>query len=367
MRFILWASFTVLFEHFTVTAASVRSEIPSLCSYEDLLPAMAHQQSLMDSGESLFQNGPTLKHVPLRDILGSNGMARRADIPALDFLIEHDRSMIPIYIDRMVPFVIKNIPAAHAFSHSQDDFFSQTRSQALLQRVISVMVINGSEHKYYPPMSEPAQPAHGYRKKMTVAEFLHTSSHEQQNQDAPRYYASFKTSALHAQSNPLHNSPPMKQLLEIFGHQLLQVPEHSPEQLHIRAGFRDVKVALHFDIQANFVFQSRGSKQFVLLHPLQGKLINWENNASHPYYRQSTDWPQRSSPEFMQKVHGLAHLLLPGEILHVPSLWWHYVEANDPPPSQMWNTFNQFHVPPQNAKHSMLLLCGLTKDIRKCK
>jgi len=273
--------------------------------------------------------------------------------------------MIPIYIDRMVPFVIKNIPAAQTFSHS-DNFFLQAESQTLLQRIVSIMVINGSEYKYHPTRSEPGLlPTHGYRKKMTVAEFLNTSFHEQQNQDTPRYYASFKTSALHSQSHPLHNSSPIKLLREIFGHHLLRVPEHSLEQLHIRAGFRDVKVALHFDIQANFILQSRGSKQFVLLHPLQGDLIHWERNVSHPYYRQSTDWPRRSSPDYMQKVHGLAHLLTPGEVLHVPSLWWHYVEANQPPHSDMWSTFNQFHVPPKTTPDSIFLPCGLARGDKK--
>jgi len=76
-------------------------------------------------------------------------------------------------------------------------------------------------------------------------------------------------------------------------------------------------------------------KRVVLFNPVEGHKLHWVNDDAHPHFRQALVWPrlnlqnQSEFPDFLG-AKALQVVLHPGDMLLIPALWLHYLEAKSP-------------------------------------
>ncbi|XP_046864520.1 hypoxia-inducible factor 1-alpha inhibitor-like [Xenia sp. Carnegie-2017] len=95
-------------------------------------------------------------------------------------------------------------------------------------------------------------------------------------------------------------------------------------------GMPDVITRLHYDVMQNVFIQLQGWKRFILFSPDHfGKLYPYP--LGHPHDRQSMvdiEYPDYQRFPKFRHVKGLMAILGPGDVLYLPSCWWHEVESN---------------------------------------
>lgn len=84
----------------------------------------------------------------------------------------------------------------------------------------------------------------------------------------------------------------------------------------------------HYDSGRNMVALLRGRRRYILTPPETCKHLGIISDRVHPSFRHSIlDW----SSEAMAKASGFANVkaidtvMRPGEVLYIPSYWFHYV------------------------------------------
>lgn len=102
--------------------------------------------------------------------------------------------------------------------------------------------------------------------------------------------------------------------------------------INCRFGMRGVTAAAHYDIGRNFVAMVKGRKRYILLSPREcGKLSLLPR--SHPSGRHtSIDWTDRTQLEThsdILRAHATETVLSAGEILYIPSYWFHFIVSQD--------------------------------------
>jgi hypothetical protein len=97
----------------------------------------------------------------------------------------------------------------------------------------------------------------------------------------------------------------------------------------LRLGFTPVTYATHFDGNDNWIVSLAGSRRVILIHPIEGiRKLRPVVNQSSSHYRQCEERGLlRELPRDMQQsIVAIAAELGPGDSLHVPAGWLHYLE-----------------------------------------
>lgn len=94
----------------------------------------------------------------------------------------------------------------------------------------------------------------------------------------------------------------------------------------------DNVTALHFDLPDNLVAQVHGTKRFILFPPRESKHVYAHPKLSSTPHLAHLD-PERPDlaryPE-ATKARGFSCTLEPGDLLFIPSRWWHYARSPEP-------------------------------------
>ncbi|CXH79733.1 conserved Plasmodium protein, unknown function [Plasmodium berghei] len=98
----------------------------------------------------------------------------------------------------------------------------------------------------------------------------------------------------------------------------------------LRIGQPNIFIWLHYDIPDNFLIQIKGRKKILLIHPKYIKYFNILNSSSsYNIFDILLKKKNRNKKEqIIKKIiikHAYVADLYEGEILHIPSLWMHYV------------------------------------------
>lgn len=108
---------------------------------------------------------------------------------------------------------------------------------------------------------------------------------------------------------------------------LMMVEPREQKGIHCRFGMRSVIAEAHFDGTRNAVVELAGMRRWIMTHPNQCSDMHMLLN-SHPSGRHSAvDW---SKPDLVKypnfaKVKGNEVILVPGDMLFVPTYWIHYI------------------------------------------
>jgi hypothetical protein len=100
----------------------------------------------------------------------------------------------------------------------------------------------------------------------------------------------------------------------------------------LRLGFSPVTYGAHFDGSDNWLMSMAGTRSVVVMQPREGAALRPQTNRSHPEYRQCElgfprDIDARAEPQAANARGLLAVLDSPGDSLHIPAGWTHYVEV----------------------------------------
>lgn len=99
-----------------------------------------------------------------------------------------------------------------------------------------------------------------------------------------------------------------------------------------RFGMRGVIAESHFDSGRNAIAVIRGSKRYILTPPESCKHLAIISNKKHPSFRHSqvdfTNLIQAEAHKF-QDVQSVETIVRAGEVLYLPSFWFHYIVSLD--------------------------------------
>jgi hypoxia-inducible factor 1-alpha inhibitor (HIF hydroxylase) len=96
-------------------------------------------------------------------------------------------------------------------------------------------------------------------------------------------------------------------------------------------GMHDVTTPVHYDGMENLFAMISGHKRCILFNPSQYRSL-YPFPAHHPHDRQSQvdfDNPNFDMFPRFREAHGYETILEPGEVLYIPSHWWHYIESEE--------------------------------------
>lgn len=102
--------------------------------------------------------------------------------------------------------------------------------------------------------------------------------------------------------------------------------------IQCRFGMRGIIAESHFDSGRNMVAMLKGTKRYILNPPRACSKLAIISDTEHPSYRHSViDWSdlnQASSHDF-QHVEAIDTIVHTGEVLYIPSWWFHYIISLD--------------------------------------
>jgi hypothetical protein len=111
----------------------------------------------------------------------------------------------------------------------------------------------------------------------------------------------------------------------------IPTPEFS-KGTQCRFGMRGVIAEAHYDSGRNMVAMLKGSKRYILTPPETCKRLAIISDKKHPSFRHSTidfsNLAQAKSNNF-QNVKSIETIVRTGEVLYVPSFWFHYIVSLD--------------------------------------
>ena len=123
--------------------------------------------------------------------------------------------------------------------------------------------------------------------------------------------------------------------------------------IQCRFGMKGVIAEAHYDGGRNMVAMLKGAKRYILNPPSECALLDIIADKGHPSYRHSTtDWSNEDEAraQGFEKARGIDTIVREGEILYIPSYWFHYIISLDysiqcnsrsgPPP----NANNEQHI-----------------------
>jgi len=88
----------------------------------------------------------------------------------------------------------------------------------------------------------------------------------------------------------------------------------------------------HNDGGRNMVAMLKGAKRYILAPPHACPSLSIVKEKAHPEYRHSlTDWsdPREALQEGFGQVDAIDTILHEGEVLYIPSYWFHYIASLD--------------------------------------
>eukprot|EP00903_Cladosiphon_okamuranus_P006282 g6164.t1 len=106
------------------------------------------------------------------------------------------------------------------------------------------------------------------------------------------------------------------------------IPDVSHQKgIQCRFGARGIIAESHFDHGKNFVLMLRGRKRYLLNPPRACSSLGIISEKAHPSFRHSdVDWSDEADwPEGFADAPALETVLEAGELLYIPSFWYHYI------------------------------------------
>jgi hypothetical protein len=98
--------------------------------------------------------------------------------------------------------------------------------------------------------------------------------------------------------------------------------------IQCRFGMRGIIAEAHYDSGRNMVAMLKGAKRYILNPPRECKNLGLIVDQKHPSYRHSTiDWSNidQATSEGFGSVDAVDTILQRGEVLYIPSYWFHYI------------------------------------------
>jgi oxalate decarboxylase/phosphoglucose isomerase-like protein (cupin superfamily) len=100
--------------------------------------------------------------------------------------------------------------------------------------------------------------------------------------------------------------------------------------IQCRFAMRGIISECHYDSGKNMIAMMHGAKRYILTPPHTCKYLGIISDKRHPSFRHSViDWSdlQQAAAHNFDKVDAIDTIVQEGEVLYVPSFWFHYIIA----------------------------------------
>ena len=100
--------------------------------------------------------------------------------------------------------------------------------------------------------------------------------------------------------------------------------------IQCRFGMRGIISESHYDSGRNMVAMVTGRKRYILTPPSSCRYLGIISDKKHPSFRHSViDWSdlQQGRAHSFDRVDGIDTIVRPGEVLYIPSFWFHYITS----------------------------------------
>lgn len=121
------------------------------------------------------------------------------------------------------------------------------------------------------------------------------------------------------------------------------IPEGSLFSTVLRISSPGIRLWTHYDVMDNFLIQVMGRKRVLLWPPCEHDNLYIEGSSS-PIIRINDPSVLQRYPKFASASTPIACLLEPGDVLFIPSLWFHNVSSDHDGPTVSINSFFR-HLP----------------------
>ena len=306
-------------------------ENADLCTLDEVGERLQPLQNRLSVGEALFRGAPRVMTANIKEIFANES---EGQIPALTM---NEMALAREFVLHHVPFVIRNVSAVKELESKWTQVYL---SQEVGSATMAVNVYKDKRFQYMHSAffeklrTQDPEEVHrivqspGYSERVTLnMSWLFDDAAKNQNNSKRMLYAMKAPGEAIRDEELMHRA---------FDEVMPLVRELKPDKKAImRIGFHELHYGAHFDYSANFLGQVAGVKKVMLFHPLEEHKFHWERNSDHPYFRHSRVWPRLNLrhdsefPDFMM-ANALQVALGPGDMMFIPPLWWHYVEAKLP-------------------------------------
>jgi hypothetical protein len=102
--------------------------------------------------------------------------------------------------------------------------------------------------------------------------------------------------------------------------------------IQCRFGMRGIIAETHYDSGKNMIAMLRGRKRYILTPPHTCKHLGIISDVRHPSFRHSViDWSDihQAQAHHFDQVDAIDTIVQEGEVLYVPSFWFHYIISLD--------------------------------------
>jgi len=320
-----------------------------LCNMRELELQWRRLDRLMDDGLPVFTNGPRVVQLPLERVIADESIARVPSVTGNDTA----RKLVLAN----VPFVFKSARALNLKKRWTAQYLKRDLGEV---QIMTQMYWNKQLRYYdpekaakskdaFPEVRDMTRPGATRRSLRTIAEMFGLDSKPNRSMlyGAITGYPLTEYLDYHL----------MQDAFDSFQH---HIKEHSSQDPDFRFGFDPTEYGMHFDWHSNFLAQIHGTKRVVLLNPLQEANLDWQRNEQHPEHRQVSSWPRSDSNHHLfKKAKSVQCILEPGDVLYIPPVWWHYLEAQ-PEMSDghaLWLSVNRMAEYLENEKGEDAYLC----------
>lgn len=306
-----------------------------MCSMDEVGERLKPLRERLRAGKALFRGAPKVKTSYVKDIFRNESMGQ---IPSVSV---DEMALARNLVLRHAPFVIRNVSTV---KHLQRKWTQTYLNKELGSTRWAVDVYRNKQLRYVarhlwkkmkaqdPLGAQRLLKGTGFPKRIyRNTSWLFNHAAKQRPRGRGRLRNEFSMYAMKDYDGA--DEKPLRQAFDQF---MSLVRELRPdENAEMRIGFNELHFSTHFDLYANFLAQVAGVKRIVLFNPLEEHKLHWERNSDHPHFRNSRVWPRLNLrqdsdyPDFMT-AEALQVVLRPGDVLFIPPLWWHYIEAKLP-------------------------------------
>ena len=301
------------------------------------------QRTLLGGYPQLFSLGDILTHWNPDDVdIPPDAEFRHNSLRVFDYAVPTERALAEAYREAEVPFVVRNIPSLNAASTKW--------TTAYLTEQFSGKLMNAersfkNHFMYYKGNRLGDHTAPTNATKITYADWRSAiTAHLADPEHVPYYYVTAVSGdkypvrhccvrdTMLSRTDCSHASPfvPCAQFiaedLPLFKVEksFFVVDPMRFQGIHCRFGMPGVIAEAHYDGGRNFIAVVNGTRRYILAPP--DDCTKLFVNTDGPFVRHSgVNWADPDVAKLLQPARAIDVVLRSGDVLYVPSLWFHYV------------------------------------------
>ena len=249
-----------------------------------------------------------------------------------DYSNPKERAMAAVYRDSEVPFKLYNVPEFdEVVSKWTNEYLSRelARMDTHVEKSVSnhFMFWNRGNRDRIKDYKPPTQFING----MSFDQWLELAQQADERKlgnNSIHYY--FQTGSTVHDRKTKHNmvARDLTLFTEYTNPNFFVTKPSANKGIQCRFGMRGIIAESHYDSGRNMIAMLKGSKRYIINPPRACEHLGIISDTKHPSYRHSViDWSDISQARAhgFDRVEAIDTIVRQGEVLYLPSFWFHYI------------------------------------------